>query len=244
MQEPTQAAEAAVKVKDVGLDVPTIIENAGHFVYLGLAILALWSLYTAIMVYRTLAKKNLPKDESEALLATVRDTAFAKGDNKAAIEACMNPSHWHTALAQLLAVGLKSRHKGLAKVKQTLVMEFHTEVVSPIERRMASIGTSARLGPLVGLLGTVMAMIAAFARMGAGAKPDPLELASSISLGLWATAIGLTIATPMMIIGNDVQGRLRRLRDRIEKQLAEFVEMVDMAEGEARRAARARAAAR
>jgi biopolymer transport protein ExbB len=239
-QETAQAAESAAQFKSSGFDVPTIIENAGHFVYLALAILGTWALYNTIVVYRSMAKKRLPKKESEALMGQVRDLVQARQYDRA-IELCMNPTHWHSALAQMIAVGLKARPKGLAKVKQALVMDFHTEVVSPLERRMMSLGTASRLGPLVGLLGTVMSMIAAFAKMGGGAKPDPLELASAISLGLWATAAGLLIATPMMAVVNDVQGKLRKLRDTVEHQLQEFVEMLEQADPAARQP---RAAAR
>jgi biopolymer transport protein ExbB len=129
-----------------------------------------------------------------------------------------------------MAVAIKNRGKGLAKVKQLMVMDFHTEVISGLENRLASIATAARMGPLLGLLGTVMAMIAAFARMGSGGRPDPSALAQSISLGLWTTAAGLLISNPLMILGNDVQGKLRRLRDRTERQLSDFIEILEQLE--------------
>src|SRR5262249_8639245 len=119
---------------------------------------------------------------------------------------------------------------GLGKVKQLLVMDFHTEVISGLENRLASIATASRMGPLLGLLGTVMSMIAAFGRMGSSAKPDPMALAGSISLGLVATAAGLLIANPLMILGNDVGGKLRRLRDRTERQLSDFLEILEQQE--------------
>jgi biopolymer transport protein ExbB len=129
-----------------------------------------------------------------------------------------------------MAVALRNRDKGLAKIKQLLVLEFHTEIVGQMENRVASIATAARMGPLLGLLGTVVSMIAAFGRMGGGTKPDPAALAGAISIGLWATGAGLLLANPLMVIGNDVQARLRRLRDRTEKQLMEFVEVIESSE--------------
>ncbi len=74
----------------------------------------------------------------------------------AALDLCQNPPYWHAALAQLVGVALKNRDKGLPKVKQVLVTEFHTEVVAGMENRLASIATAAKLGPLLGLLGTVI----------------------------------------------------------------------------------------
>ena len=48
-------------------------------------------------------------------------------------------------------------------------------------------------------------MIGAFGRIGGGEKVDPKALAADISLALWATGSGLLFATPMMILGNDIQ---------------------------------------
>jgi biopolymer transport protein ExbB len=122
------------------------------------------------------------------------------------------------------------KDKGLAKVKQILVMEFHTEVIAAMENRIASISTIVRMGPLLGLLGTVASMIGAFGRIGGGEKVDPKALAADISLALWATGSGLLIATPMMILGNDIHAKLRHLRDMTERQLGDFIEILEAIE--------------
>ncbi len=241
--EPTaQAAEGAAQVSS-GVNIANIIDKSGIIVYFAVAMLAVWGIYNAIMLYRNLAKKTLPSNESEALLNQIREQILTRNDTKAAIDACMNPSHWHSALAQVLAVGLKNRHKGLGKVKQMMIMDFQAEVVSPLEGRVGTLGTASRLGPLIGLVGTVLSMIAAFARMSAAGKPDPVELAGSISLGLWTTAAGLLLAVPLMCFGNDVLIRLRRLRDRTDRNLQEFIEILEQAEAKSGRPARAAHAA-
>lgn len=232
--ETSTSAAAKVARSGGGIDVAGLIEQLGIIIYVSIALLAIWGVYNAIMLYRTIRKKNLADKEAEALVEQVRDRLVNKNDPKGAIEACQDPAHWHSALAQLMAVAIKNRSKGLAKVKQLIVMDFHTEVISGLENRLASIATAARMGPLLGLLGTVMSMIAAFARMGGGGRPDPAALAQSISLGLWTTAAGLLISNPLMILGNDVQGKLRRLRDRTERQLAEFIEVLEQLEPAAR----------
>jgi biopolymer transport protein ExbB len=225
MQEPTKAATSAAPHS--GVDTAEIIDKSGIIIYIALGILATWGVYNVIMLYRTLGKKSLPPKEADALIDQVREKLTVKSDPKGALEICQNPTHWHSALAQLISVALRNRSKGLAKVKQLLVMDFHTEVISGLENRLASIATASRMGPLLGLLGTVMAMIAAFGRMGSNAKPDPMALAGSISLGLVATAAGLLIANPLMILGNDVGAKMRRLRDRTERQLSDFLEILE-----------------
>ena len=109
-------------------------------------------------------------------------------------------------------------------------MEFHTEVISGMENRLATISTIVRMGPLLGLLGTVASMIGAFGRIGGAEKVNPNALAADISLALWATGSGLLIATPMMILGNDIHAKLRKLRDRTERQLQDFLDVMEATE--------------
>ncbi len=210
------------------MQVTKIIDAFGYVVYAALALLAVWGVYNAILLYRTLAKKSIGDDAGPMLKAVSELSRAGKFD--AAYAATQGPPYWHTALAQLVAVALKHRDKGLAKVKQVLVMEFHTEVIAGMENRLASISTIVRMGPLLGLLGTVASMIGAFGRIGGSEKVDPTSLASDISLALWATGSGLLIATPMMILGNDIHAKLRRLRDRTERQLQDFLEVLEQVE--------------
>jgi biopolymer transport protein ExbB len=209
------------------MEITKIIDVFGYVIYGTLALLAIWGVYNALLLWRGLAKKSLA--DAAPLLQQVR-TLVQSGKTDAAIAACQAPEYWHTALAQLIAVALKNREKGIAKIKQLLVMEFHTEVIAGMENRLASVSTIVRMGPLLGLLGTVASMIGAFGRIGGAEKVNPNALAHDISLALWATGSGLLIATPMMIAGNDIHARLRRLRDRTERQLQDFLEILEAVE--------------
>jgi biopolymer transport protein ExbB len=209
------------------MKVTQIINAFGYVVYAALALLAVWGVYNAILLYRGLRKKAI--GDAKPLLERVGELILS-GRYDAATAACQDPSVWHTALAQLMAVALRNRDKGLAKIKQIIVMEFHTEVIAGMENRLASISTIVRMGPLLGLLGTVASMIGAFGRIGGSEKVDPNHLAADISLALWATGAGLLIATPMMILGNDIHAKLRKLRDRTERQLQEFLDVLDQVE--------------
>ena len=212
-----------------GFDVTKVIDNFGYVIYGALALLSVWGVYNAVILYRNLAKKGVKNEEAANLIGQVRDLTL-KGNFQGAIELCTGPHYWHSALAQLIAVALQVRDKGLAKVKQVLVMEFHTEVIATMENRIASISTIVRMGPLLGLLGTVASMIGAFGRIGGGDKVDTKVLAGDISLALWATGSGLLIATPMMIAGNDIHAKLRHLRDMTERQLGDFIEILEAIE--------------
>lgn len=209
------------------MNVTRIIDASGYIIYAALAFLAVWGAYNAILLYRTLRKKTIR--DPETLVTQVQELCKA-GKYDAAMNVCQSPAYWHTALAQLMAVALKNRDKGLAKIKQLLVSEFHTEVVAEMENRLGSVSTIVRMGPLLGLLGTVASMIGAFGRIGSSEKVSPNALASDISLALWATGAGLLIANPMMLIGNDFHARLRRLRDRTERQLQDVLDVMETTE--------------
>jgi biopolymer transport protein ExbB len=204
------------------MDITKIIDAFGYVIYATLGLLAIWGVYNAILLYRSIAKKSITGPFLDDVAENLR-----AGRPDAALKIAQNPPYWHTALAQLIAVALKNREKGLAKIKQLLVMEFHTEVIASMENRLASISTIVRMGPLLGLLGTVASMIGAFGRIGGAEKVNAQDLARDISLALWATGSGLLIATPMMILGNDIHARLRRLRDRTERQLQDFLEVLE-----------------
>jgi biopolymer transport protein ExbB len=209
------------------MNVTKVIDAFGYAIYGALAFLAVWGFYNGILLYRTLSKKSL--SDPEPLLEQVRELCQARKFD-AAISVSQSPAYWHKALAQLIAVALRNREKGLAKIKQLLVTEFHSEVIAGMENRLASISTIVRMGPLLGLLGTVASMIAAFSRIGGAEQVNPRALAQDISLALWATGAGLLIANPMMLIGNDVHAKLRRLRDRTERQLQEVLEILEQLE--------------
>jgi biopolymer transport protein ExbB len=209
------------------MNVTKIIDAFGYAIYGALAFLAVWGVYNGILLYRTLSKKSL--NDPEPLLDQVRELCQARKFD-AAVSVCQSPTYWHKALAQLITVALRNRDKGLAKIKQLLVTEFHSEVIAGMENRLASISTIVRMGPLLGLLGTVASMIAAFSRIGGAEQVNPRALAQDISLALWATGAGLLIANPMMLIGNDVHARLRKLRDRTERQLQEVLEILEQLE--------------
>ncbi|WP_066702339.1 MotA/TolQ/ExbB proton channel family protein [Celeribacter ethanolicus] len=59
---------------------------------------------------------------------------------------------------------------------------------------------AATIGPLLGLLGTVLGMIAAFqALQAAGARADPAQLAGGIWEALLTTAAGMAVAIPAQV---------------------------------------------
>ena len=81
---------------------------------------------------------------------------------------------------------------------------------------------------MVGLLGTVVGMMAAFGQMtggGADSTVDQSALATNISIALITTAMGLTIAIPLLISVAAINIRIRKLEDLVSAGLSRFFEV-------------------
>ncbi|MEQ3710430.1 MAG: MotA/TolQ/ExbB proton channel family protein [Tateyamaria sp.] len=87
------------------------------------------------------------------------------------------------------------------------------ERFAALERGFRFLDSVAQLAPLLGLFGTVLAMIQAFQSMQeAGAQVDPSLLAGGIWVALLTTAVGLAVAMPTAFILAWFEGRMNAER--------------------------------
>lgn len=69
-----------------------------------------------------------------------------------------------------------------------------------LDRGLAFLALAATTGPLMGLLGTVMGMIATFKVISSSGSGDPKQLAAGISEALICTATGMAVAIPSLLL--------------------------------------------
>ncbi len=82
-----------------------------------------------------------------------------------------------------------------------------------LESLLRGLSSIAHLSPLLGLLGTVTGMIAAFSQLEeAGSRVDPSILSGGIWEALLTTAFGLTVAIPAMAAFYYLEGEVDRVR--------------------------------
>src|SRR3954453_1465489 len=87
---------------DSSMSITQIIDAFGYVIYAALAVLAVWGVYNAILLYRALRRKAIG-DDAEGLIRQVADLCKV-GKTDSAVTLCQGPPFWHTALAQLMAV--------------------------------------------------------------------------------------------------------------------------------------------
>jgi biopolymer transport protein ExbB len=86
-------------------------------------------------------------------------------------------------------------------------------LLDTMSRHVRVLETAVQAAPMLGLLGTVLGMIAAFNEMSSGGGAvDPTELAGGIWIALSTTALGLAIAIPFYFFTSWIEGRIERER--------------------------------
>ncbi len=92
-----------------------------------------------------------------------------------------------------------------------------------IERGVGSIKLIASVAPLLGLLGTVVGMIATFQAITLFGTGDPKLMANGISEALVTTMLGLVVAIPTLFAHSIVNSKSRLLIQVLEEQSAGFI---------------------
>ena len=132
------------------------------------------------------------------------------------------------AIAQILNYGLARiqsarRRDDIEKAMEESLME----VVPKLEKRTHYLATFANLATLLGLLGTVMGLIRAFAAV---ATVNPAEkanlLSASISVAMNCTAFGLMTAVPLLFIHAYLQTKTTGLIDSLEMASVKFLNAI------------------
>ncbi|MGD0582202.1 MAG: MotA/TolQ/ExbB proton channel family protein [Bacteroidales bacterium] len=136
-------------------------------------------------------------------------TLLAEDKIEEALDACNKQKG---SLANVMRAGLEryrdlQKDKELEKDQKILSIQKSFEEATALElpmlgRNMVIFSTLASISVLIGLIGTVLGMIRAFAALAQAGAPDSLALATGISEALVNTAFGITGSTLSIIAFN------------------------------------------
>ncbi|MGH8127467.1 MAG: MotA/TolQ/ExbB proton channel family protein [Gammaproteobacteria bacterium] len=122
-------------------------------------------------------------------------------------------------LGRVLAVYDQNRKDDV----ETLTLKLDEAImkeVPAIETRQSFIKLIAAIGPLLGLLGTVVGMIETFTAITLFGTGNPAYMANGISTALVTTVEGLVTAIPLVFLHGLIQGKSQRLVHILEEQTA------------------------
>ncbi len=117
--------------------------------------------------------------------------------------------------ARVLLAGLQAAEDGAEAAEEAMAAALAFEKMR-LERAVTLLGTVGANAPFIGLFGTVLGIIKAFHDLASQQAEAASAVMAGISEALVATAIGLMVAIPAVILFNVIQRRIRRIVGRSE----------------------------
>jgi len=189
--------------------------KGGKFMW---GLLALSIVGVAVIIERAITLQKAKADVRSLMERVVG--ALKKGKLEDAIEICADT---RGPIPQILHAGLRQAKKGTVAVEKAIETAGIIEM-SFLERGLIILATVANVAPLLGFLGTVSGMIAAFEAIAQAEQVSAKLVASGISEALITTMTGLTIAIPVQIAHNLFVQRIDRFVVEMEDSAAELVD--------------------
>ncbi len=181
--------------------------------------------YVVIERYLVLRKARVDVSEFMRKLRSL----FHRGEIAAVLTYCEEKN---APVANIIRRGLLKHGEGPEKVLEAIENAGREEVYH-LEKRLALLASVAGIAPMLGFLGTVTGMIAAFHAVEiAGGVVSPADLAGGVWEALLTTAFGLIVGIPALMIYNYFVTRVQQFVHEMEVTSTEFI---DMLEGLARR---------
>ena len=217
---------AAPATEDVpGNVVSLMIKNIDpiSIIILLLSVLAITLIIQAFL--RVRRSVILPEDSTATIEEMIQNRKFKDliqftEEDDSFVSASLNP-----ALKQA------PNFAGMKEAMETAVGERMAEEF----RKLEVINILANVGPLLGLLGTVLGIMQAFLKMqqGGGAA-NPASLAGGISTALGTTLLGLCLAIPCLVAYGILRTKADRLTNEGALQAEEFLQMMKPEGGKSR----------
>ena len=193
---------------------------------IGLSVLSV-----TVMVERGISLRAAAPD-FEALSRKVL-ALLGKGDFAAAKEALGPPRSPEVRVA---LIGLAELARGRDATAEAMASAKSRERLT-LERNLGVLGTLGNNAPFIGLFGTVLGIIRAFADLAKNQTGGAGPVMTGISEALVATAVGLMVAIPAVIFYNIFQGRVRRMMGRVDAMAHLILSAAESDDASAARAA-------
>lgn len=173
-------------------------------------LLALSVLSVAIMVERAMVLRSRSPGQGDWRQKLPRLVAAGKIEEAKELLGPPQSPEVRVALA-----GLQQADRGRGATADAMASAKASERLA-LEARLGILGTLGNNAPFIGLFGTVLGIIKAFADLSKNHTGGAEVVMGGISEALVATAIGLLVAIPAVVAFNVFQGKLRRAMGRVD----------------------------
>jgi biopolymer transport protein ExbB len=175
----------------------------------------------AIAIERFLVLRKAKMDVGQ-FMTKVRGI-YQQGDSAGVLTFC---SQHDTPIANIIRRGVLKHNEGDERVRQA-VEDAGREEVYHLEKKLSWLASVAGVAPMLGFLGTVTGMIAAFQKIETlSGVVNPSDLAGGIWEALLTTAFGLFVGIPAYAAYNYFVTRVARFVHDMEVTSVEFLDLI------------------
>lgn len=108
------------------------------------------------------------------------------------------------------------------------IQRQHEDVGGDLRRGLGVLASVGSVAPFVGLLGTVVGIIAAFTKISVTGSGGLSSVAGGISEALVVTALGLLVAIPSVLFYNSLATRADRIHQGLSVSAGQFVDHLEL----------------
>lgn len=114
-------------------------------------------------------------------------------------------------LANVMKAGVLRANRRDKEIEQAMENEM-LAALPDVQKRVAIMGLMANIATLLGLLGTIFGLIAAFSSVAAASAAARQEaLAAGISQAMYTTAFGISVAVPLLFFHHVLSQRMEKI---------------------------------
>jgi biopolymer transport protein ExbB len=164
---------------------------------------------------------NLASTNTTKLLNKIED-AIKAGGVDAAKEVCRST---RGPVASIFYQGLDRSHEGIDIVEKSIV-SYGSVQMAQMERGLIWISLFIALAPMLGFMGTVVGMIAAFDAIEAAGDISPSLVAGGIKVAILTTVAGLIVAVILQIFYNYLVSKVDSLVNAMEDASISLIDIL------------------
>jgi biopolymer transport protein ExbB len=164
---------------------------------------------------------NLATTNTEKLLAKV-DKALREEGIDAAKEVCRNT---RGPVASIFYQGLDRAHEGVEMAEKSVVAYGGVQM-GLLEKNLSWISLFIAIAPMLGFLGTVIGMIAAFDAIEQAGTVSATIVAGGIKIALITTVFGLIVAIILQVFYNYLLSKIDGISNQMEDSSISLIDML------------------
>ena len=209
--EPEEAQPLHQEIKRI------FIEGGAGF--MGVVLLAL--IFGLAIAIERILYLNFATTNTEKLLSEVEE-ALANGGVEEAKEVCRNT---RGPVASIFYQGLSKFDEGIDVVEKSVVAYGGVQT-GLLEKNMTWISLFISIAPMLGFMGTVIGMIAAFDSIEAAGDISPSLVAGGIKVALITTVSGLVVAIILQVFYNYIASKVDSLVNTMEDASISLIDIL------------------